>query len=95
MAEPVQEVPPSEPPSPSLPPQRSLRGLRIALGVSVALNLLVPYPESDRLDYIRQFGRIDTVAYETAGVRLRVQMDPDRVGPLLPYLRLAQSEPSE
>lgn len=64
-------------------------------GRLVSLNLLVPYPESDRLDYIRQFGRIDSIAYETSGIRLHVQMDPDRVGPLLPYLRLAQSEPSE
>lgn len=61
----------------------------------VELELLIPFQDSEWLDYIRQFGKIDGLTYESAGIRLNTHLDPDRIGPLRRFVRLAQNAASE
>ena len=61
----------------------------------VEMELLIPFQDSERLDYIRQFGKIDHMSYESGGIRLHAHLETDRVGPLLRFIRLAQNPTEE
>jgi GTP-binding protein HflX len=64
-------------------------------GQQTGLELLIPFPDSEWLDYIQQYGRIDQLTYEASGIRIKVHVEPDRIEPLQRFIRLAQNMVTE
>lgn len=67
----------------------------LALSRPTELNLFIPYPEAEWISYVREHGRIVRISHDEEGTWLQAQVDPERAGPLLKYLRLAQNVVSE
>lgn len=67
----------------------------LALSRPTELNLFIPYPEAEWISYVRENGRIVRIEHDAEGTWLQVLVDPERAGPLLKFLRLAQNARSE
>ncbi len=67
----------------------------LALNRPVELDLFIPYPDSEWISYVREHGRILSIRHDPDGVALKSEVDPERAGPLLKFLRLAKKKGTE
>ncbi len=63
----------------------------LARGRPITLRLVLPFSETGLIDYIRRFGHILELHYETDGIYLTAELEQTRIGPLQDFISLAQN----
>ncbi len=61
----------------------------LARGQPIKLNLILPFTQTGLIDYIRRFGHILEMRYETDGIHITAELEQSRIGTLRDFISLA------